>query len=264
MINIKRLPEGLAYLNVGCGNCYFPEWTNIDMAPDRGVRAHDLRRPLPFNGNSFDAVYSSHVLEHLTPSAAKQLLREKYRVLKVGGICRIVVPDLEMICREYLRCLDEAVAKPSEKNKAQYQWMILELLDQMVRDKSGGLMRETLVRRDFDASFVKSRMGEQFQKYYKTPTKKNTFRDFFRKVRRAVKSLIHSTDPRKNGEVHRWMYDRLSLRLLVEEVGFECATVKTFDQSEIPFWGKYNLDKSKISDRPRKPDSLFFECRKLA
>jgi len=45
---------------------------------------------LPFDDNSFDMVYSSHVLEHIpNPERA---LREIYRVLKPGGINFCVVP----------------------------------------------------------------------------------------------------------------------------------------------------------------------------
>jgi len=66
-------------------------------------------------------------------------------------------------------------------------------------------------------------------------------------------------DPRKSGEVHRWMYDRVSLVLLLEEVGFSQCEVMTFDQSSIPNWDKYNLDISRHGPFPRKPDSLFVE-----
>ena len=44
---------------------------------------------------SFDAVYSSHNLEHLAPHELPDALREFYRVLKPGGFALITLPDLE-------------------------------------------------------------------------------------------------------------------------------------------------------------------------
>lgn len=45
---------------------------------------------LPFPSDSFDYVYSSHVLEHIESRA--NVIREWHRVLKVGGHLVIVVP----------------------------------------------------------------------------------------------------------------------------------------------------------------------------
>jgi predicted SAM-dependent methyltransferase len=48
-------------------------------------------------------VYSSHFLEHLDQAAGLRLLRESFRVLRVGGVIRVCVPDLEKVVRFYLR-----------------------------------------------------------------------------------------------------------------------------------------------------------------
>jgi len=49
---------------------------------------------------------------------------------------------------------------------------------------------------------------------------------------------------------------------LLEETGFVNFSVKTFAESSIPYWEKYNLDKSGLGDSPRKPTSLYAECQK--
>ena len=63
---------------------------------------HDLRRGIPFPDGSVDAVYHSHVLEHIDRSAVPGCLAEIRRVLRIGGVHRIVVPDLELVVRNYL------------------------------------------------------------------------------------------------------------------------------------------------------------------
>jgi hypothetical protein len=69
-------------------------------------------------------------------------------------------------------------------------------------------------------------------------------------------------DPQRTGEAHKWMYDRVSLQLLFEEIGMQDFQVCRFDQSSIPEWFRYQLDRALAADVPRKPDSLFVEARK--
>src|SRR6266481_2015573 len=64
---------------------------------------HDLRRPLPFKENTFSAIYASHVLEHLYLVESQRLLAECKRVLKPGGVIRLVVPDLRFMVTDYLQ-----------------------------------------------------------------------------------------------------------------------------------------------------------------
>lgn len=100
------------------------------------VRAHDLRLGIPYADESFDVVYHSHLLEHFPKKAAPPFLRECRRVLKRGGIIRIAVPDLEKIARAYIEAFEKAShGIPSWREK--YDWMMLELYDQTVREQSG-------------------------------------------------------------------------------------------------------------------------------
>jgi predicted SAM-dependent methyltransferase len=72
---------------------------DIPWSPD--ILIHDVRKPLPFADSSVDAVYASHLLEHLYRDEAERLLKECARVLRPGGAVRIVVPDLRAIVGEY-------------------------------------------------------------------------------------------------------------------------------------------------------------------
>src|SRR6478609_4023952 len=80
------------YLNLGCGDKFHADWTNVDIAPhDPRVLTHDLRLPLPFEDESFEAVYHSHVLEHIPRAEARRFIGECWRVLVPGGVLRVVV-----------------------------------------------------------------------------------------------------------------------------------------------------------------------------
>jgi ubiquinone/menaquinone biosynthesis C-methylase UbiE len=63
---------------------------------------HDLTKPLPFQRDAISAIYGSHVLEHLYQTDAQRLLLECKRVLKPGGVIRMVVPDLHSMVVDYL------------------------------------------------------------------------------------------------------------------------------------------------------------------
>jgi predicted SAM-dependent methyltransferase len=269
---IVRSPHG-AYLNVGCGASFSAEWTNLDLHPRRHVLAHDVRDPLPFPDESFDAVYTSHLLEHLEPEVGLRLVEEMNRVLVFGGVIRVVVPDLEDICREYLRRLGDALENPTDDALARYRWIVFELIDQLVRERPGGRMLEALERGEVDRDYVLARGGDEFAPLFdESPSRAGDGYDLrhrsvgelLRAVVRRVRARLHlrSPSPRATGESHRWMYDQLSLRVLLASVGFSQVRTTTYDASRIPHWERYRLDTSSRGDRPRKLDSLFVEAVK--
>ena len=96
----------MKYLNVGCGKKFSTDtiWENIDMVShSKHVRSYNLIKGFPYSDNSFDAVYHCQVLEHIPKEEAANFLKECLRVLKPGGILRVVVPDLQNIMQEYQR-----------------------------------------------------------------------------------------------------------------------------------------------------------------
>ncbi len=101
---------GAALLNLGCGAEVHPAFVNVDLIEAPGVVKHDLRQGIPYDDKTYDLVYHSTMLSHLRPADALTLTRDCYRVLKPGGILRIVTEDLEQMCRLYLQKLDAAFA----------------------------------------------------------------------------------------------------------------------------------------------------------
>ncbi len=63
---------------------------------------HDCRKPLFFPDNSADHILCSHFLEHVFPDEMETIIKDFYRVLKVGGTLHVIVPDLQLLAKQYL------------------------------------------------------------------------------------------------------------------------------------------------------------------
>ncbi len=62
----------------------------------------DLRGKWKFEDSSVDAIYSSHVYEHLNHEDGLHFLQEAFRVLKPEGKLRLVVPSIKAEIDKYL------------------------------------------------------------------------------------------------------------------------------------------------------------------
>jgi predicted SAM-dependent methyltransferase len=283
--NAGSVDGSLRLLNFGCGETFHPDWTNLDTSPiSPAVIAHDVTRRFPFVDGTFDAVYGSHVLEHLEPAVAEKVLQDCFRILKLGGILRIAVPDLESIARLYLSSL-EAALNGDRQAETHYDWLMLELYDQAVRKVSGGRMAAYMAEHE-DRSrsrFVAKRIGcEGAQAEASRPSGFSItsrvlrmLRSMANSVRRtaAIASATVFLGPRgaaavreglfrNGGEVHQWMYDRFSLPRVLGRVGFASIQKRLAGESDIPGFAGYGLEV--IRGRERKPDSLYIEGRKPA
>lgn len=87
-IKLKRKIQ----LNLGCGKKIEKNFINIDIRDWEQEIVWDLREGIPFPDNSVDVVWSQHLIEHLTNDESKDLLKEIYRVLKVGGVTMHTMP----------------------------------------------------------------------------------------------------------------------------------------------------------------------------
>ncbi len=268
------MKNALSCLNLGCGSRYIKEWTNIDFASVDGyVQSYNLTKPLPFKANTFDVVYSSHLLEHFSKEDAVVFISECQRVLKPNGILRVVVPDLEYIARCYLDSLQQVLQNDSEQNKISYFNDQIELLDQHVRTTSGGNMlafwKEHLTDSD---EFLKEKYGEEYTRFKSNYLKSKKSRSVVTKIKNrlytrlpfSLKQAVDSYNYRKfrqKGELHQWMYDAYSLMKLLEMTNFTGIRKVDAFTSEIPGWDQWQyLDVENGTDR--KPHSLFMEGRK--
>lgn len=272
-------------VNLGCGQRYHNDFINIDFeSSNNNIISHNLLDGIPFPESYFEVVYHSHVLEHFTKEDGRLFLIECFRILKPKGIIRIVIPDLEVIIKNYLLYLEKS-RQGDELAKLNYEWMLLELFDQMIRSKSGGGMADFLVKDELkNEEFIWSRIGEEGKQIRNNYLKRNNFNkgllkkyNYFEKAKKTLKlsffkhlfiKLLFAKDQkyitagkfRLNGEIHQWMYDSYSLSELLKQIGFENISIKTAYDSSIPDWALYELDAK--NGTIFKPDSLFIEAYK--
>jgi len=122
-------------LNVGCGQAPSAGWLNYDNSPtvwlaksqmlvrllrragliDAGslefaafcrvnsILYANVAKRIPHASRTVDAIYSSHMIEHLARDGAWAFLLECHRVLRPGGRLRLVVPDLHALAHQYLQ-----------------------------------------------------------------------------------------------------------------------------------------------------------------
>ncbi len=263
-------------LNLGCGQRFHPEWVNLDLhSTSASVQKWDLQKDLPFPDESFDVVYHSHVLEHFSRAEGIQLLARCWRVLKPNGVIRVVVPDLERIARQYLESLDRSPA--GGESQEQYDWTVLEMYDQAVRETSGGQMLEYLQKASpAQIEFVRRRHGSEIDRILDAvtdkPQPKSNAGSFVGRTkswagRKLLRLLLGSQGLtaydcgrfRLSGEIHKWMYDRYSATRILQVAGFVNPEIVGPSESRIPNWASFELD-TEPDGRVYKPDSLFIEA----
>jgi predicted SAM-dependent methyltransferase len=94
--------ESVPKLHIGCGENVLPNWLNADYFPERKDILHlDATKPFRLPSNSFDFVFSEHMIEHISYIDAMSMLRECHRVLRPGGRVRISTPDLAFVVGLY-------------------------------------------------------------------------------------------------------------------------------------------------------------------
>jgi len=238
-------------LNLGCGTRTSPHTENIDwsiylrlkrsrigralaaralagirreqfLRLDNNIVVHDLRTGIPAADQSVDAVYHSHVLEHIDRDAVPSFFAEIRRVLRPDGIQRVVVPDLERYARAYLASFEASLCDGDARMR--HDATVSAMILQMVRREAFGTSKQ-------------------------------------RQLQRRLENLVLG-DARKRGESHMWMWDRVNLGVALELAGFKDATVVDHRSSAIPRWQEIALDLSEDGTQEYKPESLYMESRR--
>jgi len=85
-------------INMGCGwRDFGKDWIHIDGGDYPHLDSKDIFN-LPYDDNSVDLIYASHVIEYFNREEVKDVLSEWIRVLKPDGKLRLAVPNFyEMV-----------------------------------------------------------------------------------------------------------------------------------------------------------------------
>src|SRR3984893_14180091 len=112
------------YVQFGCGMCAPETWQNFDAGPafwlqsrlpfltpllvkkgfppyPKNIEYGDVIKGLPVPPGSAEAVYCSHVLEHMTLDEFRVAIKNVFSYLRPGGTFRLVLPDLEQLIGLY-------------------------------------------------------------------------------------------------------------------------------------------------------------------
>lgn len=94
------VPSAPLKLDFGCGKNKQVGFTGVDSIAFEGVDiVMDVRQtPWPWKDDSVDEVHSSHFVEHLTNAERIGFWNELGRVLKKGGVARIITPHWSNAC----------------------------------------------------------------------------------------------------------------------------------------------------------------------
>lgn len=84
-------------LNLGAGDTLKSGWLNTDLYPHDDVIRIDATKKFPLPNAAFDYVFSEHMIEHIPLNGALNMLSECHRILKSGGVIRIVTPDFRFL-----------------------------------------------------------------------------------------------------------------------------------------------------------------------
>jgi predicted SAM-dependent methyltransferase len=100
--NIREARRTDLKINLGCGPLPAEGWLNVDGDSIHADLVQILGRPLELPDGCAAVVFCEHVLEHVEyPGAARAILRDVQRVLRPGGVFRVIVPDAERAIRAY-------------------------------------------------------------------------------------------------------------------------------------------------------------------
>ena len=269
-------------VNLACGGVFVTDdgWINLDYgASIAAVQRADLLGRLPLPNDHVALVYSSHFLEHIPRDQVAGFLTECWRILAPGAVLRLVLPDLENLCRAYLTHRERG-----EHEKADF--VVLEMIDQCVRHESGGelgryyrALKSSPAEHAALMEFVRERTGENILSSPSGgPLKARgaaiayLARGIHRKVERiwtrAVLQLLPKAFRAQNvslaavGERHHWLWDFEQLRAELERVGFEAIIRCTASESRFDGFPFQSLDLD-AEGRPRKgAESMYVEAIK--
>ena len=100
---IRPGPDSMRCIELGSGGHRVPGWLHTDLSATAHVLQLDVTQAFPIDDRVFDYVYSEHMIEHISFAQGRSMIRECFRIMKVGAIIRIVTPSIGFLIRLFSR-----------------------------------------------------------------------------------------------------------------------------------------------------------------
>jgi SAM-dependent methyltransferase len=98
---LKENPK-IKKLNIGAQVQTLEGWLSVDIWPAKeGIAYMDATKKFPFEDETFDYIFTEHMIEHISFNDAQFMLKECHRVLKKNGKIRIATPSLLKIISNF-------------------------------------------------------------------------------------------------------------------------------------------------------------------
>ena len=95
--------DGMRCIELGSGGHLLSGWLHTDLDATAHVLPLDVTQAFPIGDQSFDYVYSEHMIEHITFEQGRAMIRECFRIMKAGATIRIVTPSIGFLIRLFSR-----------------------------------------------------------------------------------------------------------------------------------------------------------------
>jgi predicted SAM-dependent methyltransferase len=94
--------SGIKKVQIGCGANIHSDWLNTSFFPTSDKVIHlDASKKFPLPNDTFDYIFSEHMIEHITYPEGLVMLGECYRILKHNGTIRLSTPKLDFLIELY-------------------------------------------------------------------------------------------------------------------------------------------------------------------
>jgi len=108
-------------LNVGASPIWEKDdWLTLDHKVREGSSTSLVGEAssIPLDDGSCETVFCSHMFEHIPHVRLEGILLEFNRVVAIGGVVRILVPDIERVARAYVEKDDDFFRKAKEEDES--------------------------------------------------------------------------------------------------------------------------------------------------
>jgi predicted SAM-dependent methyltransferase len=95
------LSHKIRKLQIGAGLNDLSDWLNTDIREHNHTVYLDAAKRFPIEDNTFDYVFSEHMIEHIDYNDGLFMLKECFRILKNNGKIRITTPNLKFLVELY-------------------------------------------------------------------------------------------------------------------------------------------------------------------